>query len=593
MSEMRRTISHGVLLTFLASGCGSSGTETSHTDSATTGPSETGETTQLPTTGLETTTSPSTSSNSETLDSSSSDSDTTEGPACGSDIDPEGELVPTQFGPIQGSLVDGVYTFLGVPYAAPPVGELRLRPPEDPTCWDEPLQTTTPGNMCTQLIGDQGGQITGVTGDEDCLTLNIWTPETGDMEQVATHPVMVYIHGGGNAIGSGSDPLFDGAHLAATGDVVVVTLNYRLAALGYLTHEALAAENPDGVAGNYATRDQIKALQWVQTNIGVFGGDKDNVTIFGESAGAVNTCTLVGSPLAAGLFDQAIIQSGGCGARNLSNYKQQVSDPWIQASGCADEVDVAACLRSLPAEELVQIEPNGYPNVAGFTQGFGPHIDGHILTQSPLAAMEAGEHNHVPLIIGANADETARSVPPLTESTYTALVNATFGILGMDVVDQILELYSIDAYGDATSAYIALTSDIKFICAARTAARAAASGQPEPVYRYHFAFDDYTSFQERYAFHGLELFYIFGNFNALMLGMNEYMPNPDDLAMAAIMQATWLSFAVDGNPDNTDLGEAWPTYDSGSDPYMLLDLPPGAGDGVRTVECDFWDSLLP
>ncbi len=519
---------------------------------------------------------------------------TTGEPGCGGDVEPDGALVPTSHGPVQGALEDGVYRFLGVPYAAPPVGELRFRPPEDPACWDAPRDASELGPACVQLDSD-GQQPNGaVVGEEDCLQLNVWTQETGPEDQVMKRPVMVFIHGGGNAIGTAVDPLYDGAILARDHDVVVVTLNYRLAALGFLTHDALAAESAEGVSGNYGTLDQLKALAWVKDNIAVFGGDPDDITLFGESAGAVNTCTLLGSPLAAGLLDRAIIQSGGCTHRSLASYEQQISAPWITASGCEGEADVPACLRALPADQLVQIEPTGFPNVAGFGQSFGPHVDGYALPQSALSAIESGAHNHVPVIVGANNEETANSVPPLTEATFNALVQATFGILGPDVVQQIQALYAFDKYGgDPTAAYVALSSDAKFVCGARRVARALADNQDEPVYRYHFAYNGYTvgMNQTATAFHGLELVYVFGTFSAVKFGPFDYTPNADDLEMAAIMQGAWTRYAAVDDP--SEGGLMWPQYAGGGDAYTWLDVPSMTGDGVRTEECDFWDSLSP
>ena len=509
---------------------------------------------------------------------------------------PDGALVPTTHGPIEGFVDDGVYTFLGVPYAAPPVGDLRFRAPLNPACWDAPRDASALGPRCVQLDGDQAGPNGDVIGDEDCLHLNVWTPETGPEDQVTKRPVMVFIHGGGNAVGSAVDPLYDGAALARDHDVVVVTLNYRLAALGFLTHPALAGESAEGVSGNYATLDQLKALEWVQDNIAVFGGDPGDVLLFGESAGAVNTCTLVGSPLAAGLFHRAIVQSGGCTHRSLVSYEDGMSEPWVTASGCAGEADVPACLRALPAEQLVAIEPNGYPSVAGFGQGFGPHVDGYVLPQSAMDAIESGivKVPRVPIIVGANNDETASSVPPLTEPAFNALVQATFAIFGMDVVQQILDLYALDKYGgDPTEAYIALTSDVKFVCGARRIARALAANQDEPVFRYHFAYDGYTigMNQTPKAFHGLELAYIFATFSAIKIGPFDYVPNADDLEMSAIMQDAWTAHAAVGDPSAGGL--TWPEYAGGGDPHMRLDVPSMAGDGVRTEECDFWDALLP
>jgi para-nitrobenzyl esterase len=207
--------------------------------------------------------------------------------------------------------------------------------------------------------------------------------------------------------------------------------------------------------------------------------------------------------------------------------------------------------------------------------------------------MTSGAHNHVDFIVGANSEETANSVPPLSEGAFLAIVQATFGFLGMATVQQILELYALDKYGgDPRAAYVALTTDVKFVCGARTTARAIKSGQDEPVYRYHFTYNDYTvgMNQSAYAFHGLELVYLFGNFDAVELGPFEYTPNASDLALVEVMQGAWTSFARDGDP--ADAGLSWPLYSVDTDPHVLLDIPPGQGLGARAEECDFWDSIF-
>ena len=505
--------------------------------------------------------------------------------ACGEGFVADGAQAPTTYGPVEGSAVGGVFAFLGVPFAAPPVGDLRWRPPVDPACWMDVRATKAFAPACLQLKDEAG---TSTVGDEDCLYLNVWTPATG----AGDRPVLVFIHGGGNAVGTASDPLYDGQALAETHDVVVVTLAYRLGALGFLTHAELAAESKEGVSGNYAILDLVKGLEWVRDNVAGFGGDPERVMLFGESAGAVNTCTLLGSPLAGGLFDAAIVQSGACSERSLAQYTQQVSKPWVDSSGCADAADVPGCLRALPGATVVKTTPNGYPNVAAISQGFGAHVDGFVVPKASLDAFAAGEHNHVPVIVGSNAEETAKAVPPLTDAQFTALVQSTFGILGQAVVDQILALYDPAVYGSGTAAYVALSSDVKFVCNARRSAAALAKGQTEAVFRYHFAYDGYTvpMGQVGHAFHGLELVYVFGTFAGIDLGGFDYVPNADDKAMAGLLGGAWTRFAGSGDPSGDGL--SWPVYEVGSDPYTVLDVPGGSGMGLRTAECDFWDQLL-
>ena len=430
---------------------------------------------------------------------------------------------------------------------------------------------------------DKNGVVTDTIGDEDCLTLNAWTPGLDD----AARPVLVFIHGGGNATGGSDDPLYDGAALAAAHDLVVVTLNYRLGALGFLVHPELAAESQDGVSGNYGIRDQIAALAWVQAHAARLGGDPTRVLLFGESAGAVNTCTLVGSPLAAGLFSRAIIQSGSCSERSLAQLGKDIADEWLASSGC--DTDVPACLRARPAAELVNLSPDGYPDVAALGQAWGPHIDGLVVPTTALAAMQAGTHNQVPIIFGSNAAETANAVPPISDASYNALITATFG----PFADEVLAAYPLADYPDARTAYVALTSDLKFVCGARRAARAAAAGQQLPVRRYNFAYDAYTAAPgvTPAAFHGLELVYIFAGWPGVPFGKFDYKPNADDLAMSAILQSAWARFAATGDPDDPTL--PWPLYAAATDDHAVLDLPPATGQHLRAPQCDFWDGLLP
>lgn len=509
------------------------------------------------------------------------------GAACGDEVVPGPTTVRTTGGGLEGvALPGGGAAFLGVRFAEPPVGELRWRPPAPRACQPGVTPAQALGPKCPQVEKDAQGKVTAVVGEEDCLTLNVWTPGA----DAAGRPVLVFIHGGGNAVGSAAEELYDGAALAAAQDVVVVTLEYRLGALGFLVHPALAEESPDKVSGNYAMRDLTLALEWVQDNVAAFGGDPQRVLLFGESAGAVNTCSLLGVPAAKGLFHRAIVQSGSCSERTLQQLDEDIASAWVTGSGCDGAPDVAACLRGLDVATMLAIQPDGYPNIAALGQGWGPHVDGSVLPMRTLDALAAGLHNAVPLIIGANASETANSVPPMDAAAYEALVTASFGPLAATVLAQ----YPVADYGDdGDAAWIALTSDVKFICGARRSARAADEGQTDPVYRYHFAYDAYEAPPNtpKAAFHGLELVYVFGTWDAVLGGMVEYAPNADDLAMSATLQSAWARFAATGDP--AGMGLVWPQYVGAQDNAALLDAPPGDIMAVRAAQCDFWDSLIP
>lgn len=489
------------------------------------------------------------------------------------DPPPNQVTINTTLGPVTGDPQAGVTRFLGIPYAAPPLAELRFRPPAPAQPWAAPRDATSFGPKCLQLLD---ADASGTEGSEDCLQLNVWTPQACEGADL---PVLLFIHGGGNAIGSGIESIYEGSRLAEAGPAVVVTINYRLAALGWLALDELDGEDPSGASGNYGLRDQIAALEWVRANVARFGGDPNRITVFGESAGAVNTCALIGSPAAAGLFAGAIAQSGSCLQPSRAQI-ETLGTELVASAGCGGG-DVPSCLRALPAEELIALSPTGYPAVSGLARGWGPHVDGVLLPQTTIDAMAAGEPG-VPFAVGSNRDETAQDTPPnLDEATFTALVQATF----LGLAPQVLAAYPLADYADPSAAWAALTGDFKFICNARRAAVASASGGA-PTWRYQFSYDDYTTLPNtpKWAFHGLELVYLFGNFDTLFDGFT-YMPNPGDLEISAALQGLWIGFAATGEfPD--------PSYVAGADPYLELDVPSGSGMGLRTAQCDFWDSLF-
>jgi para-nitrobenzyl esterase len=493
--------------------------------------------------------------------------------------EPGGEdVVVTQQGAARGVIEGGALMFRGIPYAIPPLGDLRWRPPVPPACFEGTFDATTFGPKCPQL--EEGIPI----GEEDCLQLNVWSPRN-----VSNAPVLFFIHGGGNAQGSavntvGGELFYDGRTLAEEHQVVVVTINYRLGPLAWLTHPELDAESALDISGNYGTLDQIAALTWVKENIAAFGGDPERVMIFGESAGARNVCVLVASPLAAGLFSAALMQSGGCSVSSTEDVLA-VTREQIERSGCesASEGEVA-CLRSKSPATLLSDNPPVI-DVIGMPSHLQPHIDGHVVLGQPDQILREGRHNHVPFIIGANRDETARQVPlMITEAQYEQLVASLLGPLA----PQALALYPVSAYGSARAAYVAMTSDAKFICTARRDARAADAGQEEPVYRYFFTQSLSAPMLSRFgAFHGLELFFVF---DSLMLG--GYQPTAEETALASLLRSYWTTFAGTGDPNRAG-APVWAPYDAAIDDTLVLTGTTSAmADGIRTTECDFWDSLL-
>lgn len=505
--------------------------------------------------------------------------------ACPTDVTPRPGTVITDRGAVTGVAAGTTWAFKGIPYAAPPTGELRWRPPADAACWEGELDASAFGEACPQLDAD-GKYV----GSEDCLTANVWTPQ--DLAEGEQLPVLFYIHGGGNTQGSAHEQansgvlLYDGQSLVEHTRTVVVTIQYRLGAAAWFTHAGLAAESEHGVSGNYGTLDQIAALEWVQRNIAAFGGDPARVLVFGESAGAVNTCLMLTSPLARGLFSAALMESGACVAHTQETVETFGAE-LVNAAGCGADPDPIACMRALSSEALTLAIPS-IVDVAGKQDDYQPHVDGYVIPDAPLALLSSGQHNHVPFLIGANAQETGAFVPQMSDTEYTQAVYALAG--SQSLGDAILAEYPLTDYPTPRDAYVALTSDVKFICQARAAARAAAAGQTEPVYRYHFTHaieNAGPTAAALGAFHGLEVIFVFHHADQVP----NYTATAGELALADAMSSYWARFGATGDP-NGDGAVAWPRYDAAADSYLQLDNTIQADAGVRTEQCDFWDSLL-
>ena len=490
----------------------------------------------------------------------------------------------TSCGDYQGNDRGASWSFLGIRFAAAPTGTRRWRSPELPPCPATTVAANAYAPVCPQIDRETGLP----EGDEDCLAVNVFTPKSSF--PAGSRPVMVFIHGGGNSVGSAREEvapgrvLYDGAALAETSGNVVVTLQYRLGPLGWLVHPALDAEAPDSRSGNYALEDMLAALKWVQRDIAAFGGDKDRVMIFGESAGGLDVCALLATPASAGLFSSALIESGGCVADTRATALA-TGATLTDNVGCSTASDIAACLRSKsPAELLAGLPP--IVTVAGAQAPYQPNVDGSLLPTAPLDAIRTGQHNRVPVTIGTNADETGRDVPlAFSEAQYQLILASTFP--NAVVRDRVANLYSSATFGSARRAYVALTSDLKFTCPARTIARALASAQTEPVYRYFFTEVPDTPASELYgAVHGLELLYVFD-----VLDIQGYSPTVAERTLSRSMQEYWGSFAASGMPSAAG-APVWTQYDPSSDNYLDLDDAALAmNDGVITGRCDFWATL--
>jgi para-nitrobenzyl esterase len=386
----------------------------------------------------------------------------------------EGTEITVADGTVVGEIDGATRRFLGIPFAAPPMGELRWRPPEPPAPWDTPLDATEFSSACPQI-----GSLTSPedSTEEDCLYLNVWAPEPAP---AAPLPVMVWFHGGSNVTGSTADTIpfvepptlfYNGRGLVEEAGVVVVTANYRLGVMGFFAHQAISAQNPSSTSGNQGLLDQRMALQWVRDNIEAFGGDPDNVTIFGESAGAFDVCFHVASPGSRGLFHRAISESGGCTtALPTRQVAEAQADVFAAAMGCGDAADVAACLRSVSVSDLLteapvdgaQEELPGGDLYEGGTPrwDFGPIVDGSVLPEQPRALFAAGNVADVPYLLGSNSDEGTLfhvlQIPVSTDEEYLAALERRFGA---PLAAQVAAEYPSSAYDSPQAALERVTGD--------------------------------------------------------------------------------------------------------------------------------------
>ncbi|HEY5933963.1 MAG TPA: carboxylesterase/lipase family protein [Kofleriaceae bacterium] len=495
-------------------------------------------------------------------------------------VGPRAQGCPSDAVMTTGGCVRGSATaYLGIPYAAPPIGALRWKLPQPVITWPGVRDATAFGRACPQL----DSPLAKLAWNEDCLTLNVWTKS-----RTGKRPVMVWIHGGGLAQGGSAVPLYDGQHLAAGGDVVLVSANYRLGALGFLAHAALVAEDTaHHAAGNYGLHDQVAALQWVKRDIAAFGGDPTNVTIFGESAGAMSVCALMASPLARGLFAKAVIQSGACvdhgkklralgAAVGRSERAEDQGARVVKALGCTG-ADALACMRGKRVEDILQALPAAL-GFLGKGEHFGFTVDRWAIPDSLAAMLGRGELANVPVMIGTTADEATLFTSKLRlarPAGYRMIVRRLFA----DATDRVLASYP--PAPTPKQAFDTLVTDVVFTCPTRRAARALR--ERAPVYR--FLFSHVTAGARAKglgATHGSEIAFVFGTVAT---------PTEDERALSRAMLGYWTRFARTGDP-NAAGAPSWPVYDAGADSYLELG-PIRARSGLRTVGCDLLDTLAP
>ncbi len=508
-------------------------------------------------------------------------------------------LVHVSGGTLQGTYAGSLAVFKGIPFAAPPVGNLRWREPQPASTWTGIRDATRFSHACMQsvegtdnfvapLADTYGATLTRepVDPSEDCLYLNVWTPQL----QPASHlPVMVWLHGGSNRVGSGAESGYNGSILAARG-VIIVTVNYRLGALGFLAHPELTAESPHHSSGNYGLLDQIAALWWVRNNIAAMGGDPGNVTLFGESAGSVDDTTLMASPLAGGLFRRVIGESGPAFGLGPSRTVAQM-EPLGVAIGNqagAQPGSQLATLRALPAAQVARIEND---LIASTFKGYDPNasvVDGWVLPQSPAKAFASGRILPVDLLAGLNAREfsafriaaaaNAKKAPqPATKTGFSDQVKV--------FTDTARPLYGSWTHM-AVASYVAkilvhgapavdqASNDIVAACpVGAEAALATSAGHHAWVYRFDRSVPGKGQ-AELGAFHSLEIPYVFGTFKARTFNWLPF--DATDYKLANTIQAYWTNFAKTGDPNGQGL-PTWIAWNTKQEPYLSFSQ---TGDAV-------------
>jgi para-nitrobenzyl esterase len=516
----------------------------------------------------------------------------------GASGDGGGPLVTVSDGQLRGHADGKSVAFLGIPYAKPPTDSLRWKAPQKPDPWTGVLDASHFGNRCAQNANPT--LQTQASADEDCLYLNVWTPDTS----ASKLPVMVWFHGGGNTGGSASDPVpfadggyfYSGAPLSSNG-VVVVSLNYRLGVFGFFAHPGLVAEGSK--AGNQGLWDQRFALQWVQENVAKFGGDPSNVTIFGESAGSFDVCMHVASPQTPALFEHAVSESGGC-----TTYQPALADSQAEMlafaaqAGCAGDggSDQLSCLRGLPVSTLLgaAVPDSG---MTGSLGPFAPIVDDDFLTDQPRNLYKAGKIAQVPYLLGSNNDEGTLfeigMTPVADQAGLTAAIAAQYGDAGAAIA----ALYPLTEFDDGgvpnpyQAALTRITGDSLLVCSTYDSALLT-SGQGSNVYMYNFdipvEIPGLVGSMPGEIFlgasHGSELPFVFGT-------SPQFATDTAQASMSQLMERYWTRFAKSGDP-NGAMDLAWPKFSAQNDQRIQFALPtPSILTGFRESECNFWIGL--
>jgi para-nitrobenzyl esterase len=517
--------------------------------------------------------------------------------------EPGGPIVRTTEGPVQGFVRNGIVEFLGIPYAAPPVGDLRWRPPNRHEPWTKILKASEFGNTCPQIteLGVFAGPVS-VT--EDCLYLNVFAVHANGKNL----PVLLWIHGGGLFDGESND--YDASALAKGGPTVVVTINYRLGLLGYLGHPALDAEGHD--FGNYGLMDQQEALRWVQRNIAAFGGDPSNVTVGGQSAGSTSTAAAVISPGSAGLFHRAIFESGPLLTVAPLALAEERGGNFAKAAGCGTDnlPETAKCLRALSVDKILSLQGTAAAN--------GPYVnglmvDGKVLPMSGDAAWSSGKFNRMPIMNGAVADEGAFAASidelffgPMTVERFNNLVKTTYGggagpgagppNYPAETPAKVKEEYPLSAYPTPGAAWTAIATDAN-VC--RHPYLNNHVSELVPLYAYEFA-DRKAPWYfpplkfDHGAAHTIDIQFLFPNWHGGPLGAARPLSGEEHILSRELV-AAWTNFMYTGNP-NLKGDRPWPRYTKDTQVYLSQNVP-----GLTTItaaqfaaehKCEFWDNVL-
>ncbi|XP_063800722.1 para-nitrobenzyl esterase-like isoform X2 [Pseudophryne corroboree] len=502
-------------------------------------------------------------------------------------------------GKIRGHHCDKVYMFKGIPYASPPTGDLRWRPPKEPARWENTLKATEFKSMCAQIqpVSETGT----VMGSEDCLYVNVWTPS---MDQNAKLPVMVWIHGGYLLIFSGSEPGYSPTeHLVAHSQIVHVSFNYRLNAFGFMALPQFREGSPTNSSGNYGFMDQIAALKWVQKNIQYFGGDPNKVTIYGQSSGGTSVWAMMVSPLAKGLFHRAIDISGSSVFKASLEEAEKDNLIFLTRTGCQD----AQCLRQLNITKILQSIPwTVYPDWAaedlcnlprkGKIAGPMAIVDGYVVPAPPLDVWKKKikGYSDVPYVIGTSRQESEfapmyANISQWTEDDYRWFVRQNLDTFGGTLSEDALSLYPTSEFCTqpercVEKAYMTMVSDLRASCPNNELARQASAALSSPVYRYEVIYtpshpaklNNLFSYHSWFSFHMLD---ILAFFETLKYSLEE--TTEEDSAFQALVRKYFIHFAKEGS-----MPSEWPEYPNGT---ALLSTSLTVEKNYHSAQCMLWE----